>query len=85
MLSVGRVHILVLFVVSFFINGGVCRDHAESFALLLTAIRLYDVVRVYKRIVAWVNAETLHSQALLIGQVELVLSCVAAALLREAG
>ena len=84
-LSFGRVHILVLFVVSFFINGGVCRDHAESFPFLLTAIRLYDVVRVYKRIVAWVNAETLHSQTLLICQVELVFSCVTAALLREAG
>ena len=84
-LAVGRVHILVLFVVSFFINSGVCRNHAESLSFLLTAIRLYNVIGVYQGIVTWVDAQTLHSQSLLISKVELFFSsCVAAALLREA-
>lgn len=80
-----HVHILVLLVVSLSIVGGVGRDHAESFSLLLTTAGLYHVVRVDKGIVAWVNAQTLHSQTLLISQVELVLPRVAVALLRETG
>ena len=48
-LSFVLVHILVLLVISFFIDGGICRDHAKSFSflLLLTAVRLYYVVGVY--------------------------------------